>query len=70
MNEYDLALSDAESKMASLYTHTVNCNEIGELTKAMGKYFNYRSALCLNDDFLTDNSPVIPKAYHSVFTEK
>lgn len=70
MNEYNLALSDAEGKMASLYTHTVNCNELGELTKAMGKYFNYRSVLCLNDDFLTENSPVIPKAYHSVFTEK
>lgn len=69
MNEYNLALSDAESKMASLYTHTVNCNDLGTLTKAMGNYFNYRSALCLNDDFLTDSSPVIPKAYHSVFTE-
>ncbi len=69
MNEYNLALSDAESKMASLYTHTVNCNDLGTLTKAMGNYFNYRSALCLNDDFLTKDSPVIPKAYHSVFTE-
>lgn len=69
MNEYNLALSDAEGKMASLYTHTVNCDKIDELTKAMGKYFNYRSALCLNDDFLTKESPVIPKGYHSVFTE-
>ena len=69
MNEYNLALSDAESKMASLYTHTVNCDRLDDLTKAMGKYFNYRSALCLNDDFLTKDSPVIPKAYHSVFTE-
>lgn len=69
MNKYSLALYDAESKMASLYTHTVNCDKLDELTKAMGRYFNYRAALCLNDDFLTKESVVIPKAYHSVFTE-
>lgn len=69
MNKYSLALYDAESKMASLYTHTVNCDKLDELTKAMGRYFNYRAALCLNDDFLTKESTVIPKAYHSVFTE-
>lgn len=70
MNKYNLALYDAESKMASLYTDTVNCDKLDELAKAMSRYFNYRSALCLNDDFLTADSPVIPKAYHSVFTEK
>lgn len=69
MNKYNLALYDAESKMASLYTHTVNCDKLDELTKIMGRYFNYRAALCLNDDFLTKESAVIPKAYHSVFTE-
>lgn len=69
MNKYSLALYDAESKMASLYTHTVNCDKLDELTKIMGRYFNYRAALCLNDDFLTKESAVIPKAYHSVFTE-
>lgn len=69
MNEYNLALYDAESNMASLYTHTVNCDKLDELTKAMGRYFNYHAALCLNDDFLTKESAVIPKAYHSVFTE-
>lgn len=69
MNKYSLSLYDAESKMASLYTHTVNCDKLDELTKAMGRYFNYRAALCLNDDFLTKESTVIPKAYHSVFTE-
>lgn len=61
--------NDAEIKMASLYTHTVNCDKLDELTKAMGRYFNYHAALCLNDDFLTKESAVIPKAYHSVFTE-
>lgn len=70
MNKYNLALYDAESKMASLYTDTVNCDKLDELAKALSGYFNYRSALCLNDDFLTADSPVIPKAYHSVFTEK
>lgn len=69
MNKYNLALYDAESKMASLCTHTVNCDRLDELTKTMGRYFNYCAALCLNDDFLTKESPVIPKAYHSVFTE-
>lgn len=69
MNKYNLALYDAESKMASLYTNTVNCDRLDELTKAMGRYFNYHAALCLNDDFLTKESTVIPKAYHSVFTE-
>lgn len=69
MNKYNLALYDAESKMASLYTHTVNCDKLDELTKIMGRYFNYGAALCLNDDFLTKESAVIPKAYHSVFTE-
>lgn len=69
MNKYNLALYDAEIKMASLYTHTVNCDKLDELTKAMGRYFNYHAALCLNDDFLTKESAVIPKAYHSVFTE-
>ena len=69
MNKYNLALYDAESKMASFYTHTVNCDKLDELTKIMGRYFNYRAALCLNDDFLTKESAVIPKAYHSVFTE-
>lgn len=33
MNKYNLALSDAESKMASLCTHTVNCDRLDELTK-------------------------------------
>lgn len=66
MNKYNLALYDAESKMASLYTNTVNCDRLDELTKAMGRYFNYHAALCLNDDFLTKESTVIPKAYHSV----
>lgn len=69
MNKYSLALYDAESKMASFYTHTVNCDKLDELTKIMGRYFNYRAALCLNDDFLAKESTVIPKAYHSVFTE-
>ncbi len=69
MNKYSLALYDAESKMASFYTHTVNCDKLDELTKIMGRYFNYRAALCLNDDFLAKESTVIPKSYHSVFTE-
>ncbi|MCH5324039.1 MAG: EAL domain-containing protein [Eubacterium sp.] len=70
MSDYNFAAQSHESTMISYYATAISDDDFDSLTATLLKYSARFSWLCINDDFLTKECDVVPKAYHSVYTTK
>ncbi len=70
MNDYNTGTQSNENRMMQYYTDCVGCKTLKDLTKQMSEYIDDISTVCINSDFLTKNAAVMPKEYHSVYTNQ
>ncbi len=70
MNDYNTATQSSENRMMQYYADCVGCKTLKDIAAKMSGYVDDISAVCINSDFLTKNAEVMPKEYHSVYTNQ
>ena len=68
ISDYNFHAQAHENTMIDYYAAAISDQTFDKLAETLMRYIERFSWLCLNDDFLTKECSVIPKAYHSVYT--
>lgn len=69
MGDYNMVSQSHENTMIDYYALAVSHDTFDKLVQTLLDYTDPFSWLCLNDDYLSKESSVVPKAYHSVYTD-
>ncbi len=70
MNDFYTATQANETLIDQCNSTAIGCDNLNELAQQLSEFSNDPSWICINDDFLTENATIIPKSYHSVYTDE